>query len=313
MKNKSFKYGIVAMSAALMAGCQATGNSADNLYNQYRAKPNNKAFAIGTNSVAGAAWGAPTTTEAMKLAKKTCVDSGGNNCSVTEVNGNPVSTQSESPTVNNFNIVSQGIVYRANTYKKGSGFFVNRVNILTTSDMIDDCAKINYERAGQLLETTVVRVDKRNNIAVLKALTPNESYATISLNKQTIQGDRAYAYGYVLSDVVNAKTPTYQGKITDGIISSASGSKNDVRIMKTTNAVDQGNVGGPVVAENGAVIGLVTDYVKKESIKSSMFTIFLNESSIDYKTTSDKKSLPPSKIAEKSKQFSVPLVCLNEA
>ncbi|MDV5167495.1 trypsin-like peptidase domain-containing protein [Photobacterium rosenbergii] len=313
MNNKSFKYGIVAMSVALIAGCQTTVSSADNLYNQYRAKPNNKAFAIGTNNVAGAAWGSPTTSEAVALAKKTCVDSGGNNCSVTEVNGNPVSTQAEASTVNNFNIVSQGTVYRANTYKKGSGFFVNHVNILTTSDMIDDCAKINYERSGQLLETTVVRVDKRNNIAVLKALTPNESYATISLNKQTIQGDRAYTYGYVLSDVVNAKTPTYQGKITDGIISSASGSKNDVRIMKTTNSVDQGNVGGPVIAENGAVIGLVTDDIKKESIKSSMFTIFLNESSIDYKTTSDKKSLPPSKIAEKSKQFSVPLVCLNQA
>ena len=307
MNNKSFKYGIVAMSVALMAGCQTTGNSADNLYNQYRAKPNNKAYSIGTNSVAGAAWGAPTTSEAMMLAQKTCIDSGGLNCEVTEVNGSPLST------TNNFNVIFQGIVYKAYPYKKGSGFFVNNINILTTSDMIDDCSKINYERSGQLFETTVVRVDKRNNIAVLKALTPNESYATISLNKQTIQGDRAYTYGYVLSDVVNAKTPTYQGKITDGIISSASGSKNDVRIMKTTNAVDQGNVGGPVIAENGAVIGLVTDDVKKESIKSSMFTIFLNESNINYKTTTDKKSLAPSKIAEKSKQFSVPLVCLNQA
>ncbi|MGF1734337.1 trypsin-like peptidase domain-containing protein [Photobacterium satsumensis] len=319
MKNKSFKYGIVAMSVALMAGCQTTGNSADNLYNQYRAKPNNKAFAIGTNSVAGAAWGAPTTTEAMKLAKKTCVDSGGNNCSVTEVNGNPITTQtavtpsSTNSTVNNYNIISQGTVYKANLDKKGSGFFINQVNILTTSKTIDGCSKINYERSGQLLEATVVSVDKVNKIAVLKALTPNESYATISLNKQTIQGDRTYTYGYVLSDVVNAKTPTYQGKITDGIISSVSGSNNDVRFMKTTNAVDGGNVGGPVIAENGGVIGLVKDDDKKESIKSSMFTIFLNESNIDYKTSSDKKSLPPSKIAEKSKQFSVPLVCLNEA
>lgn len=318
MNNKSFKYGIVAMSVALLAGCQTTANSADNLYNQYRAKPNNKAFAIGTNNVAGAAWGSPTTSEAIALAKKTCVDSGGNNCSVTEVNGSPITSQtptapaSTNSTVNNYNIISQGTVYKANTNKKGSGFFVNNINILTTSDMIGSCAKINYERSGQLFETRLVSVDKANKIAILKALTPNESYATISLNKQTIQGDRAYTYGYVTSsNGMNAKTPTYQGKITDGIISSVSGSDNDVRFMETTNAVDQGNIGGPVIAENGAVIGLVKD--GKESIKSSMFSIFLNESNIEYKTTSDKKSLPPSKIAEKSKQFSVPLVCLNEA
>ncbi|MGF1681456.1 S1 family peptidase [Photobacterium minamisatsumaniensis] len=312
MNNKIFKYGIVAMSVALVAGCQTTGNSADNLYNQYRAKPNNKAFSIGTNNVAGAAWGAASTSEAMKLAQQTCVNSGGFNCNVTEVNGKPVSSQAESSTVNNFNIVSQGINYKPNLNVKASGFFVNKDNILTTSDMIDACSKINYERSGRLLETTVVRVDKRNNIAVLKALTPNNSYATIGLSKQTTQGERTYTYGYELSDVVNTKTPTYQGKITDGIISSASGKNNDVRIMRTTNEVNEGNIGGPVIAENGNVIGLVTKG-KQESIKSSMFTIFLNELNIGYKTSSTSKSVSPSKIAEQSKTYAVPLVCLNEA
>lgn len=307
----------ILASVVMLSGCQTTGNSADKLYNQYRGKANNKAFSIGTNSVAGAAWGASTKAQAMKLAQQTCIDSGGFNCNVTEVNGIAISNQSaqeiqaNSSTVNNYNIISQGLNYKPNLLVQSSGFFVNRDYILTTSDVVDSCSKINYERSGRLLETTVVRVDKANNLAVLKSLTPNKSYASISSQKQTTQGERTYTYGYDRSDMVNAKTPTYQGKITDGIISSASGSNNDVRFMKVTNEVNEGNVGGPVLAENGDVIGIISN-VNKEAIKSSMFTIFLNELNIDYKVTKKNKSISPAKIAESSQRISVPLVCLNE-
>ncbi|PSV49658.1 S1 family peptidase [Photobacterium indicum] len=311
MKVNFTKIGIF-VSIVMVSGCQTTGNSADKLYNQYRGKTNNKAFSIGTNGVAGAAWGAASKSEAMKLAQKTCVDSGGFNCSVTEINGRAISNQSNNSTVNNYNITSQGVSYKPNLLVQSSGFFVNSEYILTTSKVVDACSKINYERSGRLFETTVVRVDRANNIAVLKALTPNKSYAHISSQKQTTQGERTYTYGYDQSDMVNAKTPTYQGKITDGIISSASGQYNDVRFMRTTNEVNEGNVGGPVIAENGDVIGIVSN-VNKDSIKSSMFTIFLNELNIDYKVTKKSKPISPAKIAEASKKFSVPLVCLNEA
>jgi len=43
-----------------------------------------------------------------------------------------------------------------------------------------------------------------------------------------------------------------------------------------------------------------------------MFTIFLNELNIGYKTDKNSKPISPSKIAEKSQKFTVPLVCLNE-
>ncbi|MBB1315611.1 trypsin-like peptidase domain-containing protein [Aliivibrio sp. SR45-2] len=316
MKLKFTAISILA-SVVMLSGCQTTGNSADNLYNQYRGKANNKAFSIGTNGVAGAAWGATSKAQAMKLAQKTCVDSGGLNCSVTELNGTAIlnqtnqDIQSNSSTVNNFNIISQGVNYKPNLSVQSSGFFINRDYILTTSDVVDSCSKINYERSGRLLETTVVRVDKANNLAVLKALTPNKSYAKISTQKQTKQGERTYTYGYDKSDMVNSKTPTYQGRITDGIISSASGQNNDVRFMKVTNEINKGNVGGPVLAENGNVIGIVSD-TNKEAIKSSMFTIFLNELNIDYKAANKTKPISPAKIAEDSQKITIPLVCLNE-
>jgi len=261
MKVNFTKIGIF-VSIVMVSGCQTTGNSADKLYNQYRGKTNNKAFSIGTNGVAGAAWGAASKSEAMKLAQKTCVDSGGFNCSVTEINGRAISNQSNNSTVNNYNITSQGVSYKPNLLVQSSGFFVNSEYILTTSKVVDACSKINYERSGRLFETTVVRVDRANNIAVLKALTPNKSYAHISSQKQTTQGELA------LYPVV-----TNHRRFDVGIVSN----------------------------------------VNKDSIKSSMFTIFLNELNIDYKVTKKSKPISPAKIAEASKKFSVPLVCLNEA
>lgn len=295
---------------------QATNVTAEKLYNQYKNKPDNKAYSIGTNGVAGSAWGASTKEEAIELAQQTCKKTGGLNCNVTEVNGRPLSSTNSQVknfrTVNNYNIVSNGVNYKPDLSVTSTGFFINNNYLLTTSDVVDNCSKINYELNGRLIETTVIRADKMNNISILKSTIPNSTYATISSKKKTSQGERTYTYGFELSDMGHSKIPSYQGKITNGIISRASGNYNDVRIMTITNEISKSDIGAPVISENGDVIGIVTNK-KKESIKSSMLSIFLNEQNIDYKLTNKAKPISPAKIAEASQKFSVPLVCLNEA
>lgn len=317
MKAHSYKISSILL-VLLLSGCQTVTNSttpADNLYSQYRAKPNIKAFSIGTNGVAGASWGASSTANAIELAQRTCKNSGGLNCSVTEVNGAPVSNlnpvQNKNETVNNFNIVSKGITYKPDLSVQSTGIFINQDYIITTNEMVDYCSKISFERSGSLIDTTVVRIDKTNNLVALKSSSPSSVSATIVHQKQTSQGERVYTYGYDQSHVVNSKIPTYQGKITDGIISSASGDQNDVRVMKITNELNKGNIGGPVMASNGGVVGMVTTS-NKEVIKSSMFLIFLNELNITYTKTNESKMVPPSIIAKMANSYSVPLVCLIE-
>jgi len=317
LKAKSSKISSIFL-VLLLSGCQTVTNSttpADNLYSQYRAKPNIKAFSIGTNGVAGASWGASTAAAAIELAQKTCKKSGGLNCSVTEVNGAPVSNlnyeQNTRGTVNNFNIVSKGVTYKPDLSVQSTGIFVNQDFIVTTNDMVDDCSKISFEQSGSLVDTTVVRIDKTNNLVALKSSSPNLVPATIVHQKQTSQGERVYTYGYDQSHVVNSKIPTYQGKITDGIISSASGNQNDIRVMKITNELNRGNVGGPVMTSNGGIIGMVTTS-NKEAVKSSMLLIFLNELNINYTVTNENNIVSPSAIAKMANAYSVPLVCLNE-
>ncbi|MGR5148030.1 trypsin-like peptidase domain-containing protein [Photobacterium alginatilyticum] len=294
----------------------AANVSTNDLYKQYQDKPNHKAFSIGTNGSAGAAWGASTKEEAMDLAQQTCEDSGGVNCNITEVNGRPLASSDMQVknyrTVNNYNIVSNGVNYKPNPEIKATAFFVNNQYLVSVGNIIDKCSKLSYERNGRLIDLTVIRTDKMNNLSLLKTSSTNESYATVSSKKKTYQGERTYSYGYDLSDINNFKTPSYQGKITDGIISRASGKYNDIRFMRITNEINAGNVGGPVIAENGDVIGIVTN-TNKESIKASILSIFLNEQNISYHVTKSQNSIPPSAIAEKSQNFTVPLVCLNEA
>ncbi|MFC1502974.1 trypsin-like peptidase domain-containing protein [Pseudomonadota bacterium] len=318
VKVKLFNVSLLAI-VVFSAGSQAANITAEKLYNQYQKKPDNKAFSIGINGVAGTAWGASTKEEAMKLAQDTCKSTGGLNCNVTEVNGRPLSSNDSQVknfrTVNNYNIVSNGVSYKPDLSVNSTGFFINNNYILTTSDAVESCSKINYERNGRLIEATVIRADKINNISILKSTVPNDTYATISSKKKTSQGERTYTYGFEFSDMENSKIPSYQGKITDGIVSRASGNYNDIRIMTITNEINSGDVGAPVISENGDVIGIVTNE-KKQSMKASMLSIFLNEQNISYHMTNKKTAnnkISPSVIADKSQKFSVPLVCLNEA
>ena len=176
--------------------------------------------------------------------------------------------------------------------------------------MTDRCEKLSFERDGKLFDLDVIRVDASNRLALLKSSKSSDTSAIISTEKLTRQGDRVYAYGYNLSDSRNSGSPTYQGRITDGIVSSANGQFNDVRVMKITNDKETWTVGGPIFNEYGKVRGILTSE-KEDAIKSSMLNIFLSESGITFSSQPNSKSLPISSIAENGKSITVPLVCFN--
>lgn len=86
--NSRVKFSFLS-AAIILSGCQATTQGQTSLYERYQNKPNNKAYSIGTNGKAGAAWSAGSISEAIELANETCRNDGGRNCNVTEINGKP--------------------------------------------------------------------------------------------------------------------------------------------------------------------------------------------------------------------------------
>lgn len=83
---------VVGLCAALsiLGGCSSSEQTTYSLFQEYRDQPGNKAYAIGINKVAGAAWSARTVQDAQAAALSTCKELGGVNCNIVDINGNAV-------------------------------------------------------------------------------------------------------------------------------------------------------------------------------------------------------------------------------
>ncbi|WP_299021434.1 hypothetical protein [uncultured Photobacterium sp.] len=85
------KFAVLSAFLAI-GGCESSSHQGTYvLYKDYRLQSNNKAYAMGTNKIAGAAWGARDTKEAAQLAIETCKEWGGVNCNIVDINGSAVS------------------------------------------------------------------------------------------------------------------------------------------------------------------------------------------------------------------------------
>lgn len=133
----------------------------------------------------------------------------------------------------------------------GSGFLVSAEgHILTNWHVVQDQkqVKIRWSDGFETL-ATVLRTDKRRDIAVLQA-SPH-GRAPLALRKPLAQpGETVFAIGSPLD-------PKYQGTITRGIV-SAHRIQDGFNFIQSDVTVNHGNSGGPLLDEKGQVIG-VTD------------------------------------------------------
>ncbi len=182
----------------------------------------------------------------------------------------------------------------------GTGFFYkevsNKAYILTNEHVIgEDIVVINDN--GEECDAKVLGKDSKLDIAVLQT---NKKCSLKSLkignNKDILIGDTIYAVGTPIAR-------DYQGTITKGIISGlhrtvpVSTDAEDEWLMDAIQfdaSVNPGNSGGPLLNENGEVIGICTMKLIKEEIEGMGFAI-----PIDIATSSIKQ-------LEKGKQIEYP-------
>ncbi|KAA9338838.1 S1C family serine protease [Adhaeribacter soli] len=150
---------------------------------------------------------------------------------------------------------------------------------------------------------TIVSTDPSNDLALLKISNKNVKfkipYAIRSTNIQ--QGEKIYAMGYPLTFALGDEI-----KLTDGIISAKSGVQGDISKFQISAAVQPGNSGGPLIDDEGNVIGVI--YAKSTiadatnyAIKASYLETFLkNVEGFDYPVYSNSLKTKPltAKVAE---------------
>ncbi len=119
--------------------------------------------------------------------------------------------------------------------------------IATNYHVIDGCNKIIIDD----LKATVISKDIQNDLALLKVNNKYKYVSTLSY-KSPLLGDNISVFGYPLSDMFSDDHIS----LTKGSVSSLSGFEGNLSNFRFTAAVQPGNSGGPVVNEEGRVVGI---------------------------------------------------------
>jgi S1-C subfamily serine protease len=147
------------------------------------------------------------------------------------------------------------------TYKvaSGTGFYVSdKGHIITNHHVIEGCEDMKVHSKGNVLETTKISEDRRNDLALLKTTeTPKHSFALSTESPFPLQ-DIVVA-GYPFGEKVSSTL-----KFTQGIVSSIAGLGNDYSQIQIDAALQPGNSGGPILDEYGNVVAVA---VAKLSLK----------------------------------------------
>lgn len=135
-------------------------------------------------------------------------------------------------------------------FSQGSGFFISKNQIVTNYHCVANSDYIEFKIIGKddiFKEAKVVRASTKYDLAIIRTK-QNFPYVDIdSLCKEKI-GSKVYVIG-------NPKG--LEGTISDGILSGRR--ENDGKeYIQITAPISPGNSGGPVLNENGKVIGVAT-------------------------------------------------------
>ena len=135
----------------------------------------------------------------------------------------------------------------------GTGFFVTEDGyILTNFHVVDGFSSFMVKTKKGQFPARVVRSDPTNDLALLKVFGTFPALPIVSSAEARL-GDPVFTIGFPNVDVQGVEP-----KLTRGDINSLAGIKDDARHFQISVPVQPGNSGGPLVAANGNVVGIVT-------------------------------------------------------
>ena len=144
------------------------------------------------------------------------------------------------------------------TIGSGSGFYINNKGYaLTNNHVIDICAQSVAVIDGKETLFRVIATDKTNDVAVLKTNYKSRNFIKINEDGAKL-GENVVAVGYPLAGRLSDSV-----KITRGIVSSLSGLDNNIGQIQIDAALQPGNSGGPVINENGELVGIASAGLNK--------------------------------------------------
>ncbi|MBV2358477.1 serine protease [Thalassococcus sp. CAU 1522] len=197
----------------------------------------------------------------------------------------------------------------------GSGFFVsNDGHVLTNAHVVWGCEQVSVNGNP----ATILGISQDFDLAVLKtARDAEKAVAAFSPAPARLNADVTVA-GYPYAGLLGGLN------ITRGAISSVTGLQGEGTTMQITAPVQSGNSGGPVIAGNGAVIGVVVSKLDaieiaeivgdvpqnvNFSVRGEIAKLFLFQNGVEPLLSSSDDVLTPEDLAEKADEFTVFIEC----
>jgi S1-C subfamily serine protease len=138
---------------------------------------------------------------------------------------------------------------------QGTGFLVHPDgSILTALHVVDGSKSIAVKCEGRApVSATLVDTARTVDLAVLRTSLSGVSYLSIRDARSVRLGDPVFTIGFPVAGLLGTEP-----RFTDCSISAMSGPGKEAVLMQMTVPVQPGNSGGPVIAADGSVVGVVT-------------------------------------------------------
>lgn len=137
-------------------------------------------------------------------------------------------------------------------------------HILTAAHVVADSPKISVVAEGGTYEAKVLRLDEKNDLAVLKITATNLTPLPIIASRGMRLGQPVATIGFP-----NPGIQGFSPKLTRGEISSLNGFGDDPGSWQISVPVQPGNSGGPLLDANGNLVGVIA---AKLSLRAAIVT-----------------------------------------
>jgi len=133
----------------------------------------------------------------------------------------------------------------------GSGVIVSKSGyVLTAAHVVANSTKLTVITAQGSRSAKVIQVDEANDVAILKLEEGTYPALPVVSSRQVRLGQTVATIGFPIVNIQG-----FSPKVTRGEINSLNGAGDDPRKWQISAPVQPGNSGGPLLDENGNVIG----------------------------------------------------------